>query len=187
MHWLTAWLRWHVTLINEGNIKENPKNSGVTKGYSEKPAETPQPKSVKGKIEITQEPTLEDISNFLNENFKANETNNGTKTKSVQESSVLGKGEKPKKPSQRGKTPLDKRKIKDKEVISALKAEVFDAYSIVQQYFISGGRVLPSEIKRLFNSDSEAKSRVGYSRTKEKKVLQLTKFPTTFGSSTEKI
>jgi len=126
-------------------------------------------KDFKGKNKITQEPTLEDISNFLNENFKPNEANNPTKVESVQENSALGKGEKPKKPSQRGKTPLDKRKIKDKDVISALRTEVFDAYSLVQQYFIGGGRVLPSEVKKLFNSDSEAKIRIGFTRTAQNK------------------
>ena len=127
-------------------------------------------KPTKGKTQITQEPTLEDISNFLNENFKPNEANKGTKAESVQENSNVGKGEKlQKNPSQRGKTPIDKRKIKDKDAISALRAEVFDAYSLAQQHFIGGGRVLPSEIKRLFNSDSEVKSRIGYARTKDKK------------------
>lgn len=129
-----------------------------------------------GETKITQEPTLEDIETFLNENFKANETNTTTETQSVQKNSAMGKGEKlQKNPSQRGKTPLDKRKIKDKDVISALKSEVFDAYSLAQQYFIGGGRVLPSEIKRLFNSDSEVKSRIGYARTLEKKGATIDK------------
>lgn len=41
----------YVTLINEGNIKETPKNSDVTNDYSEKPTETPRPKS-KGDVEV---------------------------------------------------------------------------------------------------------------------------------------
>lgn len=161
-----------------GNVQSRPEPMGEM-GIEQKPTAEIAPKEsvqsandvkpTKGKTKITKEPTLEDISNFLNENFKPNEANDGTKAESVQESSALGKEQKPKKPSQRGKTPLDKRKIKDKETISALKAEVFDAYSLVQQYFIGGGRVLPSEIKKLFNSSSEAKVRIGYARTAENK------------------
>ena len=48
-------------------------------------------KPTKGKTKITQEPTIEDISNFLNENFKPNETNNGTKETSPKKDTESGK------------------------------------------------------------------------------------------------
>jgi hypothetical protein len=71
----------------------------------------------------------------------------------------------------RGKTPLDKRDTKDKEMLKAMKAEVYDAYSLVQQFFISGGRVLSTDISKLYRgSTKEIKSRIGYARKDGKTI-----------------
>lgn len=127
------------------------------------------------KVEVKKEPTLEDISTFLTEKFKQNEptteakTNTPTEGNGLQENITVPQEQKVKKLSRRGKTPLDKRKIKDVEMISALNIEAYDPYSLVQKYFISGGRVLTDDVKKLFNSGEEARLRQQYARTKENK------------------
>ena len=71
----------------------------------------------------------------------------------------------------RGKTPLDKRDIKDEEMLKAIKAEVYDAYSLVQKFFINGGRVLSTDISKLYKgSTKEILSRIGYARKDGKTI-----------------
>lgn len=155
-------------------IQANEGRKGQDVGYGLfKEASTP-------KNEITQQPSLEDISSFLTQKFKANEqatttsANDGSKIESVQENRPMGEEtkqaeQKVKKLSLRGRTPLDKRKIKDVEMISSLNTEVYDPYSLVQQYFIGGGRILTDDVKKLLNSGEEARLRLQYARTKDKK------------------
>jgi len=129
--------------------------------------------NAKTEVKVSQEPTLEDISSFLTQTFKQNEkTNTRTENAGLQENSQVSENqerEKVRKISQRGKTPLDKRKIKDVEMITALNIEAYDPFSLVQKYFISGGRILTDDVKKLLGSGEEARLRQQYARTKEKK------------------
>jgi hypothetical protein len=116
-----------------------------------------------------EKPTLEQI-NKEKEKTRQDEANKRAKARSVQENSELDKKTtEVKKTSRRGKTPLDKRQIKDTEMLLALKQEVFDAFSLTQQYFIGGGRVLFQEVVKLLDSNTEARIRMGYVRSKDKR------------------
>lgn len=105
------------------------------------------------------------------------ESNTRPETESLQEDSSVAEGKSKRKsrpakteknltkPSMRGKTPLDKRKIKDKSMLSALNADTVTPYDAVQQFFIGGGRVLTDDIKALLGSGEEARLRQQYART----------------------
>lgn len=65
----------------------------------------------------------------------------------------------------RGKTPLDKRDIKDPVMLEAMKKEVSDAIGLVQQFFISGGRILSTDVAKLYRgSRAEIQARISYAR-----------------------
>lgn len=116
----------------------------------------------------------------INEKEIQDESNTGPEAEGVQENNSVPKEKRTRKPrtakteknitkpSMRGKTPLDKRKIKDKTMIKALDADTVTPYDAVQQFFIGGGRVLTDDIKSLLGSGEEARLRQQYARTKEK-------------------
>lgn len=114
---------------------------------------------IEGKTKITQEPTLEDISNFLNENFKPNEANKGTKeTSSKKDTDLRPKAkqsaeseqkeiEVAKKWSLSGRTPMNKRKFKG-DMAKANAIEPSDVRSMVLSHFLRGAKVASSEISQ---------------------------------------
>ena len=118
---------------------------------------TIKPKPTKGETKITQEPTLEDISNFLNEQFTKNESDTGTKetsskkdtelrseTKQSAESEQKEKGL-VKKISLKGRTPIGKRRFKG-DMAKANAVEPSDVRSMVLSHFLTGAKVASSEI-----------------------------------------
>jgi hypothetical protein len=145
---------------------------------------------------------FDDIANFLDEEFNdiiANQEKpnkeNGKQTKttskgnvspeegSVQKDSGIPEqaeeGKQLKKPSQRGKTPLDKRKIKDTEMLRALSVEANTPTDWVQQFFIGGGRMTASGLKEVIASKnyptSEVVARSQYIRKDTKGGLPFNK------------
>jgi hypothetical protein len=152
----------------DGNVQPRP-SSMEQVGIEQKPTAeiTPEEsvqsandvKPTKGKTKITKEPTLEDISNFLNENFKPNEANKGTKETSPEKDTKIRSGEKQnpesdkkevevaKKWSLKGRTPMNKRKFKG-DMAKANAIEPSDVRSMVLSHFLRGAKVASSEISQ---------------------------------------
>lgn len=69
------------------------------------------------------------------------------------------KAEVKKKKSLRGKTPLDKRKL-SKPILKALTIEPTNATDLVQQYFMSGGRMTSKGLKEVFGFSKNNKENI---------------------------
>lgn len=107
---------------------------------------------------------------------KGIQSNNGTKKNGVEKNTDSSK--KPKKEeylkiSQKGKTPLSERKFKgDRYKANAIQPT--DEYSLVLNYFVSGGKISSDTILELFDSESEVKAKNnGFNGIASKKGVTL--------------
>ncbi len=132
-----------------------------------------QPANEAGSVEIknkVEDIDINDIENFLNEMYSKNNKNENNKptadkgneraeSNSAEQNIGEPKSEeKAKKISLKGRTPIAKRKFKGDRA-KANAVEPTDVYSLVLNYFVSGGKIGSASVKSLLKSDSEVKAR----------------------------
>ena len=176
-----AGVRPTVEPMEQVGIEEKPTAEVVAK-ESVQPANDVRP--IEGETKITQEPTLEDISNFLNENFKPNEANKGTKETSSKKDTDLRPEAKQsaeseqkeievaKKWSLSGRTPMNKRKFKG-DMAKANAIEPSDVRSMVLSHFLRGAKVASSEISQQGELKAKNNGFYGIATSKGKTINEI--------------
>jgi len=162
----------------DGNIQPGVGNMAEV-GVEEQPTaeviaeEDIQPSNDVGAVEVknkVEDIDINDIENFLNEMYSKNNQNENNKptadkgneradSNSAEQNIGEPKSEeKAKKISLKGRTPIAKRKFKGDRA-KANAVEPSDVYSLVLNYFVSGGKIGSASVKELLKSDSEVKAR----------------------------
>jgi len=162
----------------DGNIQPRVGNMAEM-GVEEQPTaeviaeENIQPSNEAGAVEVknkVEDIDINDIENFLNEMYSKNNQNENNKptadkgneraeSNSAEQNIGEPKSEeKAKKISLKGRTPIAKRKFKGDRA-KANAVEPSDVYSLVLNYFVSGGKIGSASVKELLKSDSEVKAR----------------------------